>query len=1235
MVDSDEESINSNDSYTRCKVSKASINGARKQKQLLLPTKIEFGNTTVKTVSFVDSGADNCFVSNRIVEEYQIPLERLDSQIELVLADGKPAKIGPITHRTLPVQVIIGEHVETRVFLVADLSYDVILGLNWLRKHDPRIIWSTFQCQFNSEHCLHSCVDKVHTVQGLLKEREEDVNVKTTTTTISSTSMRARHFIKKIKEEKELYGSFFIKRDGRAGNKYKIYSANVPAQALFSEDKKVKESLHPIAQQLMKEFPEVFSESKAEMLPEHRVFDCDIPLIPGAAVPYGRVYQLTEPERKALETYVNTELAKGYIRYSTSPAGAPCFFVKKKDGSLRLCVDFRGLNKLTVKNRYPIPLIAELIRTVAKGKIYTALDLKGAYNLVRVKEGDEWKTAFRTPFGHFEYLVMPFGLTNAPSIFQSMMDKIFRDLIGVYVVVYLDDILIFSENEEEHANHVREVLRRLSENKLYCKLSKCTFFAKSIPFLGHVISAEGVSMDPEKVRCVQEWPVPTSVVEIQSFLGLANYYRSFIPSFSELAIPLTTLTKKNVPFVWGELQQKAFESLKKEFDVGRVLAHPDISKPFVLETDASDVALGGVLSQYEGDVLRPVAFYARQLAAAERNYEIYDKELLAVVECCKQWRHFLQGAAHTTTIITDHENLKYFKATHRLTRRQARWSLFLSEFDFIINHRPGKLHKAADALSRRADFITDDISMDNTNHNLATLLRSMYTQLAAGQTEEEQEFKELVKEATSAEFIKKFEEQKGFELLDGILFKDGLMCIPNEDLQLQVLRERHDSKTAGHFGISKTVDLVSRDFWWPGLKDSVTKYVKSCDCVRFKSARNQSFGPLQTIQVGEKPWSTISCDFIVALPKSEGFDAIAVWVCRTTKMAHFIPCNIELSAHDHAKLFIKNVFRLHGLPVQIISDRGPQFISKFWKAFCKELNIQAALSTAFHPQTDGQTERVNQTLEQYLRVFSNYYQDDWAAHLPLAEFAYNNMMNASTNFSPFFVNYGFHPKADGLYQKNSAGSVDYLDELAESLDALKVNLEKAQKKQAEIANRHRAEVPFQVGDLVWLSSKNISTTRPSKKLDYKRLGPFKITKQINPVAFELELPETYRIHNVFHASLLTPYVENEFANRTPPPPAPVEIDGELEYEVEEVIKVKKGRGGKYVYFVLWSGYSRDDATWEPLTNLENCLEKVGTFYNKHPNAKGLDEFLRFERAKRGGDVMNMLYIHSRTRGLID
>ena len=209
VVDSDEESINSNDSYTRCKVSKASINGARKQKQLLLPTKIEFGNSTVKTVSFVDSGADNCFVSNRIVEEYQIPLERLDSQIELVLADGKPAKIGPITHRTLPVQVIIGEHVETRVFLVADLSYDVILGLNWLRKHDPRIIWSTFQCQFNSEHCLHSCVDKVHTVQGLLKEREEDVNVKTTTTTISSTSMRARHFIKKIKEEKELYGSFF------------------------------------------------------------------------------------------------------------------------------------------------------------------------------------------------------------------------------------------------------------------------------------------------------------------------------------------------------------------------------------------------------------------------------------------------------------------------------------------------------------------------------------------------------------------------------------------------------------------------------------------------------------------------------------------------------------------------------------------------------------------------------------------------------------------------------------------------------------------------------------------------------------------------------------------------------------------------------------------------------------------------------------------------------------------
>ena len=1216
---------NKTSSKNSCCCSAASV-AAQNPDEMCVSLKIQFGSTSIKTIGFIDCGADSCFISKQLVHDYHIPLETLKANMDLILADGTVTSTGPVTHKTIPLQVIINGHVETKSFLVADVTYDVVLSMAWLQRHQIEINFGKYELKFNSEYCLNKCMEKPIIVKALTKEEMPSATIPTKKikVEIKTTKTRARHFIKNIKEENHQYGSFFIKRDGRNG-KYRVYNANVPTAAIFDMSTKEPKvgKLHPRAEKLKKEFEDVFSEEKAGVLPEHRQFDCDIPLIPGAVIPHGRVYQLSEPERKTLEEYVNTELAKGSIQYSQSPAGAPCFFVKKKDGSLRLCVDFRGLNKLTIKNRYPLPLIPELIRMVASGKIYTALDLRGAYNLVRVKKGDEWKTAFRTPFGHFEYLVMPFGLTNAPAIFQSMMDKIFRDLIGVSVVVYLDDILIYSQNEEDHEKHVREVLLRLQEHKLYCKLSKCNFFTTSIPYLGHVITPNGVSMDPSKVACVQDWPVPSSVVEIQSFLGLANYYRAFIPNFAEKAVHMTKLTRKDVPFVWGPDQQKAFDELKLEFTEGRILAHPDTSKSFVLETDASDVALGGVLSQYHGDDLRPVAFYAKQHSPAERNYEIYDKELLAIVECCKHWRHFLQGSLHTTTIITDHENLKYFKDAHRLTRRQARWSLFLSEFDFVINHRPGKLHKAADAISRRVDFITDDIQNDNTNHNLAVLFKTMHTTLNATRTTDELDFLKRVRLATSSEFIEGYNGKDGFYVQDGILYRNGLVCIPTDELRLEVLKIRHDSPTAGHFGTAKTFDLVNRDFYWPGMRDFVAKYVKSCDCARYKAARNQPYGPLQPIPVGDLPWKTIACDFIVQLPRSEGYDAIAVWVCRTTKMAHFLPCTTELSAKDNAKMFIDNIVKLHGLPDQIISDRGPQFTSQFWQACCKRLKSESALSTAFHPQTDGQTERVNQTLEQYLRTFSDYYQTNWKSNLALAEFAYNNMTNASTKFSPFFANYGFHPRADALIQRNPEFKNDYLDAISDNFIVLHDNIKNAQKKMVTFADAHRSEVPFKVGDKVWLSTRNLQTRRPSKKLDYKRIGPYTISKQINAVAFELSLPPELRIHNVFHCSLLSPYVENEFENRVASPPTPVEVDGEFEFEVEEVIQARKGISGFPTFKVLWKGYPRDDATWEPLINLENSLDKVEYFYRRHPKAYGRSKFDAFAQSKRGGNVTNI------------
>jgi hypothetical protein len=894
-----------------------------------------------------------------------------------------------------------------------------------------------------------------------------------------------------------------------------------------------------------------------------------------------------------MEAYIKENLAKGFIRHSKSPAGAPCFFVKKKDGSLRLCVDYRGLNKITVKNRYPLPLITDLVRQLSNAKFFTALDLRGAYNLVRVKKGDEWKTAFRTRYGHFEYLVMPFGLTNAPAVFQHMINDILREFLDRFVVVYLDDILIYSETKEDHENHVRVVLKKLREHKLYCKLEKCQFFETSIAYLGFYISPDGISMDPSKVSSVTDWPAPKNAHDIQVFLGFANFYRRFIKSFAKVAQPITKLLRKDTKFTWAEEQDKAFETLKSMFTTAPILAHPDPSRPFVVETDASDYALGGVLSQYDDKrQLLPVAFYSRQLLAAERNYEIYDKELLAIHECFKEWRHFLQGGSNPVTVLCDHKNLAYFMTTRHLSRRQARWALFFSEFDFVITHRPGTRNAKADMLSRRSDYLPLE---EETSHNFQQVIKpSQIMSLSIG------EFQNRIKNLN----LQNLDESLGLEIKGGLAYKNDKIYVPNDALRLEILKDRHDSPSAGHFGIAKTLDLVARDFWWPKMRHWITEYVKSCDCARFKSSRHKPFGLLQPLPIPKRPWSSISTDFIVELPPSKGFTAIAVWVCRLTKMAHFVPCSTSVTAEDTAKIFIHQVYRLHGLPEDIVSDRGTQFVSRFWTKLCNSLNIKRNLSTSFHPQSDGQTERVNQVLEQYLRCYASWHQDNWSDLLPLAEFAYNNSVHRSTGVSPFFVTYGFHPRFDDFSTASDFASVDsWTQALAEGHKKIQDQLQKAQDIYKRFADEHRSEHSFKAGDMVWLSTINIRTTRPSKKLDFRRLGPFKILDQVGKVSFRLQLPPSMKIHNVFHASLLEPAVSNPFSNRVIPPPPVVEVDGQDEYEVEEILDSRSyRRHGQYL--VKWKGYPLAEATWEPFENLENSQDLVQAFHLANPQRPG-------------------------------
>ena len=448
------------------------------------------------------------------------------------------------------------------------------------------------------------------------------------------------------------------------------------------------------------DYVDVFDKAKSMQLALHCPYDLKIDLEEGASPPIILMYPLSQVELKTLREFIDEHLRTGFIRSSSSPHRA-VLFARKKDGSLCLCIDFRGLNWILKKDRYPLPFISNLLSMAGKARLYTTIDLQNAYYLVRIAEGDEWKTAFWTCYGSFEWLVMPFRLTNAPSTFQRFMNDIFSDLLDVHVIIYLDDILIYSDNPADHKKHVREVLCHLCANGLYACLDKCCFSSNTIEYLGFILTKDGLKMDPFKVQTIQDWPEPWKVKDIQSFLGFANFYQCFISDYSDIVIPLTRLTHKGIPWNFSNAARKSFEALKSAFTSALILTHWIPNKPIIVETDASDYALGTILSiQTNSGEVHPVAFHFRTFMAPELNYDTHDKELLAIFEAFRVWWHYLEGSGILIDVVTDHKNLEYFSTTKVLTCRQARWSEYLAQFNLVIRFRPGRLGTKPDSLTR-------------------------------------------------------------------------------------------------------------------------------------------------------------------------------------------------------------------------------------------------------------------------------------------------------------------------------------------------------------------------------------------------------------------------------------------------------------------------------------------------------------------------------------------------------
>ena len=1125
----------------------------------------------------VDSGSSGNFVSQAFVDKHKLKLEANHQQQTVSLADGTRCSVGG---ELKEMKVRIGDYEDRIDFVVMSLQgYDAILGMPWLGDKNPRI-------DFSNRNIELKVGDKMVRLDGVSKHANKSRS-------LYLARKQARTDFMKL----NLISHTQIKRLGR-----KVQPLFLAVVKPTDTHSKTTDSKNTPFKHILHQYRDVFPDDLPKGLPPTRDVDHKIELVSGSTPPSRATYRMSPKELDELKKQLQELTDHGFIQPSKSPYGAPVLFVKKKDGSIRMCIDYRGLNKVTIKNKYPLPRIDELLDRLNGAKYFSKIDLRSGYHQVRIAEEDVPKTAFRTRYGHFEYLVMPFGLTNAPATFMHLMQRIFQGYLDDFVIVFLDDILIFSRTMEEHEVHVRKVLDVLRQNKLYAKASKCEFAKAKISFLGHMISRDGISMEEDKLKAIVEWPTPKDVHDIRSFLGLAGYYRRFVAGFSEVAMPISELVKKDVPFVWSDKQEQAFCKLKHIMTHAPVLIVPDISLPFTVTTDASGYAVGATLSQDQGKGLQPVAFMSKKMLAAERNYPVHEQELLAIVCALREWRHYLHGSKFT--IITDHKSLKFIRTQPNLSSRQARWSEFLSEFEFDIVYQEGKDNGVADALSRRSDHKSNAIKHDTFNISVSSSRNTELIEQVRAAYKLDKVCAKLLSQCV-----------KPFLIRDGMIYRGEQIYIPNNrKIITHILEETHNIPIGGHVGMSKTLELVSRNFYWPRLHRDVKHYVSSCQkCQENKPSNALPMGLLNPLSIPNRRWDQVTMDFIVQLPRtSSGYDAIIVVVDKLSKLVHYIPTTTDVTAPEVAKLFFQHVVRHHGLPSSIVSDRDSKFTSKFWECLWARLGTKLNMSTSFHPETDGQTERANRTLEDMLRAFVNYHQNNWDEFLIAAEIAYNNSVQASTGHTPFYLNCGQHPNfafdlldgADNSKESRNQTVNDLLNELNLALNNAKTSLQQAQNRQSQYANMSRRDISFQVGDKVMLSTANLRKTDRVEKLLPKYIGPYAITKVISSVVYKLDLPKTMKIHNKFHISKLKSYNENdksEFPDRQqivrPPPEI---VDGDDEYEVEKVIgkRTRKYKNKTVTkYLVLWKGYPEWEATWELLDNLKNAKTAIREYEN--------------------------------------
>lgn len=922
-----------------------------------------------------------------------------------------------------------------------------------------------------------------------------------------------------------------------AGNK--MYVNNIPIMLLKGklEQVPIKQRTNALSvDSIIENHREVFSNDLAALNKchtiEHKIdIDSNYPIKQACR-------RLPTSLKSEVEAQINEMLTAGIIRKSCSPWASPIVMVKKKDGNHRMCIDYRKLNAITKKDCYPIPRIDDVLELLQGSTVFSTLDMKAGYWQISMAEKDKEKTAFITPFGLFEFNVMPFGLSNSPATFQRFMEHILRKYINTTCIVYLDDVLIFSKDQKKHLKDVNDILNEFKSYGLTLSEKKCRFNQTQIKYLGYIVSKEGVSVDKKEVEAIRNYPRPKSPKEVQRFIGLINFYRKFIKGCSSICQPLYSLIRKDTEFIWNNKCDESFNELKRRLLCTPILSHPDFSKKFTLTTDASDVAIGAVLSQQHPNKAGVIAYYSRVLSPAERNYSVFEKEALAIISAIKEFRHYLYGFEFE--VQTDHNPLCFLQNIKDCHGRIARWFIFLQEYNFKVTYKKGKTNLDADALSRinpTCNFMT------RMNDEVDLLLKEYL------HDENIKQIKQKLNHTKNQYRTKRglFCMDRSGKILRKIILPTGeeirQVVVPGS-LRSRYLTQVHDDMF--HPGYFKTFSNLRDYYYWPGYQLDVRKYVQSCKICQKFNYHGITNMDLDHFTVNE-PLESWHCDVVGPLPETKrGNRFIFTMVDPFSKWAEAFA--LPDTTTNTITTTLTHVFSRFGIPKIIHTDQGTNFVSGSFKRFCDNLNVIKTETTAYHPQGNGQVERFNRTMKNMLKKSHNALAD-WDLSLPHLLRTYRNTYHESIGMCPAEVVFGkkLNTSQNNLERKHRMEAVSASEYTKPNLQRIHTKRKIAQKNIQKTIQRmdkyHKAtrNTELEVDNMVWL----LDPRKIIPKLEPRWLGPYRITRIRGNV---IEIIDNNNQRQKVHKNRLKKMVENNFTNDNHPtnlhPQVSTEIDDE-------------------------------------------------------------------------------------------